>query len=361
MQSPFPFLLVAACALAGPAEPCWQAADIEGDPLFFIQDDTGRPAQAALLRTPVEAPIIRSASGETVYEEGRDFSWKRGAREVWLLPGSRIPFKTVAELHPPPGAPNAYAASRDGPSWLLYSQGRFFHDLQCAAYYRAADDWTPPRVESAPEEQLIRIRRKLKAKAPVTLVVLGDSISTGLNASVTGDVEPRQEGYVNLVAQRLEKRFGARVTVKNLSVSGKSSRWGVEQVSAVVGASPDLFLCAFGMNDASGRRPTAEFTDTLLRIIESVQSACPDCDAVVVTSMTANPEWNKAAPELYPAYAAAVKALARPGVAVANVTMVWSALLSRKGFFDLTGNGLNHPNDFGHRVYADVILETIGH
>jgi hypothetical protein len=27
--------------------------------------------------------------------------------------------------------------------------------------------------------------------------------------------------------------------------------------------------------------------------------------------------------------------------------------------FDLTGNGLNHPNDFGHRLYAQGVLELI--
>jgi hypothetical protein len=26
---------------------------------------------------------------------------------------------------------------------------------------------------------------------------------------------------------------------------------------------------------------------------------------------------------------------------------------------DLTGNGLNHPNDFGHRLYAQAILEYL--
>jgi hypothetical protein len=27
--------------------------------------------------------------------------------------------------------------------------------------------------------------------------------------------------------------------------------------------------------------------------------------------------------------------------------------------FDLTGNGLNHPNDHGHRLYAQGILEAL--
>jgi len=34
-------------------------------------------------------------------------------------------------------------------------------------------------------------------------------------------------------------------------------------------------------------------------------------------------------------------------------------LLERKSVYDLTGNGINHPNDFGHRVYAQTILDQL--
>ncbi|MEC8800536.1 MAG: hypothetical protein VXX55_07230 [Planctomycetota bacterium] len=30
-----------------------------------------------------------------------------------------------------------------------------------------------------------------------------------------------------------------------------------------------------------------------------------------------------------------------------------------KKTWDLTGNGVNHPNDFGHRVYAQVRCELL--
>lgn len=34
-------------------------------------------------------------------------------------------------------------------------------------------------------------------------------------------------------------------------------------------------------------------------------------------------------------------------------------LLRRKRYLDLSGNGLNHPNDFGHRLYAQVLLHLL--
>ena len=35
----------------------------------------------------------------------------------------------------------------------------------------------------------------------------------------------------------------------------------------------------------------------------------------------------------------------------------WLELLQRKPFHDLSGNNVNHPNDFSHRLYAQVIGE----
>jgi hypothetical protein len=47
-------------------------------------------------------------------------------------------------------------------------------------------------------------------------------------------------------------------------------------------------------------------------------------------------------------------------VAVADVTSVWGELMKTKRFSDVSGNNVNHPNDFGHRVYAQVIVQLFG-
>ncbi len=344
-------------ALAAHAAPVWSSREIEGDPLFFIRAENEPAAKASLLFIPERVPVLQSASREITYEAGRDFTWTAGTRSIVLTKDSRIPFKTVAELHPAPGSPNSYDGFRDGKAHMLYAQGRFFHDLQTVASYTTAESWNA--AKPAPAPQLDRLRARLAAHEPVKLVVLGDSISTGLNASLTGDAPPRQPGYPELVAQSLEKRFGAKVDLKNLSVIGMGANWGLKQLPAVLAEAPDLFLCAFGMNDASGKIPPDQFAATLREIVAQLHAARPECDAIFIAPMHANPEWNRSSPDLYPAYAAEMKKLAGPGCAIADVTTVWTALLERKGVLDLSGNGLNHPNDFGHRIYADVVLETI--
>ncbi len=343
---------------AAHAAPVWDSREIEGDSLFFIQAENEPAAKASLLFIPERAPVLQSATREITYEIGRDFTWAAGSRAIVLTKDSRVPFKTTAELHPAPGSPNSYDGFRDGKSHMLYAQGRFFHDLQTVANYTTAESWTGPKPARANE--LDRIRARLAAHGPVKLVVLGDSISTGLNASLTGEAAPRQPGYPDLVAQGLEKRFGSKIEMKNLSVIGRGANWGLAQMPAVIAEAPDLFICAFGMNDASAHIAPDQFAATLREIVAQLHAARPECDAILVAPMHANPEWNKSSPELYPAYSVEMKKLAVPGCAIADVTTIWTALLARKGVLDLSGNGLNHPNDFGHRIYADVVLELVG-
>ena len=337
----------------------WSSPNITSDPLFFIKQDGASAAIAKLLFTPKAAPEIRAASGETVFEIGRDFTWAPGSREILLTKASRIPFKTIAELHPEPGSPNSYDGFRDTHLHMLYAQGRFFHDLQSVATYTASEPWTGT-VPEAKADQLPHLHARLAAHEPVKVVVLGDSISTGLNASATGDVAPHRPGYPELVTSGLVERFETEVTLKNLSVGGMDANWGLTQMEAAIAEKPDVFICAFGMNDASGLIPPEKLAATIRQMIDQLHAANPDCDVILVSPMTANPEWKHAQPSFYPAYAKAMQTLAGPKIVVADVTSIWLSLLERKSVLDLSGNGLNHPNDFGHRVYADVVLATIG-
>ena len=46
-------------------------------------------------------------------------------------------------------------------------------------------------------------------------------------------------------------------------------------------------------------------------------------------------------------------------MAVAPMTTVHQTLLRRKEFYDMSGNNVNHCNDYLARVYAMTILRTI--
>ena len=353
------FRNLAAVLLLASHLPAADPVILKDEPLLFI-GDTKATATARLLHVPQAAPKLISGDRSINFEVGKDFIWEAGSRELKLTADSKIPFKTPTELYPPANSPNAYSAQRGTGQWMFFGPGRVLHELQPVASYTANDDWQPPQTPAAPDAQLVGLRKALQAKQPINIVMLGDSISTGLDASAGADVAPRQPGYPELVAKGLETSFGSKCTLRNLSKSGMDANWGLSKMPEVLAAKPDLFLLAFGMNDASGKRTPAEFSRITQEIINALKAALPNCSIILISPMTANPEWSKSSPELYPAYAEALGKLTGPGIAMANVTTIWTALAERKKYMDLSGNGLNHPNDYGHRIYAGVVLETIG-
>lgn len=58
------------------------------------------------------------------------------------------------------------------------------------------------------------------------------------------------------------------------------------------------------------------------------------------------------------AYLPTLEALQTQGTAVADMTGFHQFLLSRKRFCDMSGNNINHPNDFSARAYTQVIWQT---
>jgi acyl-CoA thioesterase I len=331
---------------------------VKDEPLLFT-GETKAEATAHLLHVPLAAPQLAAANGTATYEAGKDYTWEAGSRMVKLTADSRIPFKTNTELHPAPNSPHSYKCQRGTEAWMFYGPNGLMHSLQCTAAYASEDGWAPPLTKPAPAEQLGAWRQKLPTHAPLKLVMLGDSISTGADASALAGQEPKQLGYPDLVAKGLETRTGAKVTLKNLSVGGMDVAWGLTQVPAVLAEKPDVLMIAFGMNDASAHRTAAELARITQEIFTKVRVEFPDCIVVVITPMTANAEWIHSAPELYPAYAKELATLVGPSVCCADVTPVWTAVAERKRYLDLSGNGLNHPNDYGHRLYAEVVLTTL--
>lgn len=248
---------------------------------------------------------------------------------------------------------------RDGTRNLYFSEGHVFHDQQVVVDYVAAGPYRGA-VPISKLGALPKTAARLRDGKPLRVTVLGDSISTGANASGATGAAPWQPPYPQLVADVLQSRYRSSVTVTNFSVGGMDVRWGLTQVGKVIDSNPELVLLAFGMNDASGRRTPDEYARMTNEIVKAISVAKPDCEFLLVATMTGNPDWSYAAPELYPKYRDALAGIERQGVAVANVTALWMAVVSKKSFMDITGNGVNHPNDYGHRLYAMVLSATLG-
>lgn len=337
-------------------EPFWEGTTVHGESLFFLEETAGALPTSTLLFAPAKIlSMVHTPTGAT-YEEGRDYTVDSATRRVTLTKDSRIPFTTKADFEPALG--KSGQLFRDETRDIFFDNEHRFHDLQVEiTYEHAASDWaTLQGPVPKPTEFLPEINKKLAAGAPLTVCLLGDSISFGLNASEGAGVAPHQPPYGSLFVQGLQARFGSTIDYTNFSVSGMGAPWGIEQAPLVAAKKPDLVIVAFGMNDASGRVAPADFAGNIQKIMDTIKAAQPSVSFIVVSTMRGNAEWKHAVPELYPQYRDALMPLQGPGVAVADLTSFWTVFLDRKRFDDLTGNGVNHPNDFGHRVYAQVLL-----
>jgi hypothetical protein len=95
----------------------------------------------------------------------------------------------------------------------------------------------------------------------------------------------------------------------------------------------------------------------MTKMRDDVMAQNPGADIVLVSPMTMNPLF--AGADGFVWKAKFLGGLVKENMALADVTAPWIEVLKKKNFSDISGNNVNHPNDFGHRLYAHVILELL--
>ena len=335
-------------------QPFWESNVMHGESVLFMRR-AGDGEARALVLFPIERMIsVKNSTGDIIYDEGKDYKWSKNSREIVLPSGSRIASSAATDLLRPANSQQFHLPHRDGTGDILFGGKLEYQDLQTTiTYAHPREPWSEitPKLD---EVGLPNTLAKLRGRKPLRIVVIGDSISTGCNASGWAGGAPFQPAYPELVRQKLTKEYGSEIELTNLSVGGMSMDWAVTMVDEIVEARPDLVIVAFGMNDASGR-PAIDYQAKVKSVIDQVRGKLPDVEFILVATMIGNRDWISLKQELFPQYSAALKQLAGPGIAVADVTSIWAEMLKHKQHYDITGNGVNHPNDFGHRVYAQTV------
>jgi hypothetical protein len=147
----------------------------------------------------------------------------------------------------------------------------------------------------------------------------------------------------------------SEVNLKNHAVGGWTSLQGLGDAEALAAERPDLVLIAYGMND-NLQLEASSFRANIAGILAKVRAGNPAAEFILVAGMCGNTDWAPIRPEAFARFRDTLLTLQAPGVVCADVTSVWLEVMRRKIFLDVTGNGVNHPNDFAHRLYAQVIL-----
>jgi lysophospholipase L1-like esterase len=335
----------------------WNSDLMQEETILFIKRKDQSAPEGRLLLPAREILRVTNTDRTVFYEENRDFVLGPDCRTIHLTVDSRIPVLWESELRREPQSSRSYRGKNEQDPWFLYSEDDFFPNLQPRFTYRHTGwDGLVPESFAA---NLPETHWKLRKKSILRLVLFGDSISEGCNATEFCHLPPKAPCYGRQVADHLIEGYSSPVIFRNASKGGMGVVWGLEQVKRVLDEKPDLLILAWGMNDASENLSEAEYRRCITEILSAVRKVNPKAEFVLVGTKYANPEWTFSNPEKYKEYLRALQSLVGSGVALADLTSMWEYLLTRKSYLDLTGNGLNHPNDFGHHIYAQVITRAI--
>ena len=342
--------------------PFWEATQLP-EPILFLEENSDSKPTGKLLFKAKRIKSVTSATRKIVYQEGVDYIWNQEQQLFSLPHGSRIPFLTQELLYPLMTADTPKIgkprASKDEKRGVYFDNKAGYHHLQVEVTYEfEPNQWNGP-VPSFAGTSLPNTLKKLKQKQPVKIFLAGDSISEGYNASRFSNAAPDCPAYGELFAQTLGHHFGSQVAFKNFAVGGWSASQGLKRINdeKLAEEKPDLVIIAFGMNDV-WQKNAAAYKQHVQNMIQAFREKSPETEFILVASMLGNKNWGMPM-EQFDLYRNALKEQCGPGIVLADLTEIWEEFLKHKTFYDLTGNGVNHPNDFGHIVYAQVLTRLL--
>ena len=181
----------------------------------------------------------------------------------------------------------------------------------------------------------------VRAAAPIRIVALGDSLTSGHRL-------PRAEAYPALLEAAL-KEEGVSAVVVNRGVSGDTTSGGVRRLPAALDDRPDVLVVALGVNDGLRGVPVAQVRRNLETIIEAAQARGV---TVLLCAMEALPvygwQYTVDFHNMYTALADRYK-----------VPLVPFLLMGVLGDPDLMSPDGLHPNAAGARAMASNILSYL--
>ncbi len=337
--------------------PFWEGNVMEDESCFVMEDEEGNILPISLLYKADEIIKVTDYTLTVTYEEGKDYALKDG--KLIILKGGKIPAIKHKDFYLDEQIEGKCFTRHDG-KWLAFAEWVLMYPYQIAVTYKHSDKWGRyiPEARGADLKNFIR---KLENKEPVKILVYGDSISAGANAtSLKEGMKPGLPKWDALIVRELKKKYGYEdITFVNTSVGGKASGWGLETVeeNAVV-HNADLAIIGFGMNNSG--TPLPDFKKDIEEICKAIRAGKKDADIVLLATMCPNKLlkgfWGN---QPYQQYVLNELAESFENMVVCNMTEYHKAMLETKKFEDMTGNNVNHPNDFLIRGYAQCILKTL--
>lgn len=332
--------------------PIWEGDTVYNETLMFIGE-----TEAPLLYTPKRVISVLSYDLKTEYVCGEDYIVGDG--KIILTENSRIPTFSLEDYYPAEAVPGkCFASNVEGHPYIFFSEGSTIFQKQIHVTYQHDEKWNGFLPQKS--KKFERFFEKASRGDEVTVLFFGDSITTGANSSGRVGCEPYAETWMEMIVQSMKKHFkNDKINYVNTAVGGKATPWALETLKErAIDIDPDLMFLGFGMNDGS-RSPEDE--GLLMReLIEKFFTACPDCDIALIAPMLPHFRlkgfWGN-----QPKFEAVFQKICmeHEHIDLIPVTSVHTAVLEHKRYYDMTGNNVNHPNDFLARIYAQTALKVL--
>lgn len=362
--------------------PMWAGNIVYQENAVVQKNESGGIDDISLLYKIDSIIEVRNYGLNKVYEYGTDYLLTDEGK-IRIPEGSTI---TAA-------ASDAFLGPAKG-NWLDTADGKYnvtsygtnIHNYQISVTYTHSDSWDGfiPQDNSS---RLDGFHNKLENGEEVTMLFYGDSISTGLNSSGCNEalkwkydgnvgysvynenykesinIAPYAASWPRAIYNRVVAKYpDATVNyVNSASSSSNSTTHGTRNLqAAVIDNNPDIVFIAFGTNESGASK--ANYKSYQKTMLEGITNANSDC-AVVFISPTV-PNLMKYSSNNFAAFEEAFFELQEEypelDIAVAPVYKVATYVNSIKKYQDLSGNNINHPNDFGARIYGNTIMQVLG-
>ena len=357
--------------------PYWRGKISYAEAAFVREDENGYICPVTLLYPIGRIVSVRSADLKKLYREGADYIVENG--KLKILRSGNIPVLRYADFYhahyEDEGLKTQFpAADNSGGGYIVAemshtSKGMSAWCLACTYVHDEISLISPPRDKS---DMFPVLNANLKEKKSFKTVFYGDSITFGWSATALEQINlpPYCPSYCNMAMDFLESKFDVKIPRANLSVSGKMTPWAKqpENLEKVIAEKPDFVILAFGMNDGA-EISTENFCANTDEIVRTLRKNLKNMEIAVVLPMLPNDKVGyKPGTTLrknHLANAAQMKKVERAWIdggipaAVVDVTGIHHSMLKYKTFQDFASSNTNHPNDYTHRLYAQILLKTI--
>lgn len=339
-------------------EPFWNSNVMYNETLVMVKEGSNVPSGRLLFN----ATKIISVRDYTLLHEYSEDEYYYEDGQLFLTENSAIPYLTDQQIYGE-NLPEGYAFStyqgKNPNSNILFTEGVGIVMHQIAVTYVHDDVWQG-KTTTYLGDDLPNTISKLKSGEKLSIVLNGDSISTGANSSGKLGIEPYLDDFGTAFVKQLEKKYDTTIDFYNTSLGGSLSSWGRDNVDPNINAyNPDLVIIGFGMNDGSFEVNPVIYKENIEFMIKSIKSRNENAEIILLSTILANPisMQDKNQEDYLPILQELTNEY--DGVVLVDMTNLSKEMYKTKRGVDILANNINHPSDFLVRCYVMSLLSAL--